>query len=100
VTLALHILRDPEMGRTATVTSIARRAGLSSDHGGRVFQEQVGCTPAAFRNRVCLERDLANPTVTGDRLAAALAAGFGSYAQFYRVHKDLTGVPPARSRHS
>ncbi len=98
VTLALHVLRDPEIGRAATVASIARRAELSSDHMGRLFREQVGCTPAAFRNRVCLERYLANDAVQGDRLAAALAAGFGSYAQFYRVYREFIGSPPARSR--
>ena len=41
-----------------------------------------------------LRADRPNDTL----LALALEAGFGSYMQFYRVHKRITGRPPYPSR--
>lgn len=81
----------------ADLGAVAARAGLSHSRLSRLFHQQTGQTLAAWRNRQRLERFFA---IARDRrrtiLASALAAGFGSYAQFHRIFKRLTGVGPAQ----
>lgn len=60
----------------------------------------MGISISRFRNQQRLERFL---SIAGDgqhssTLAAAHAAGFGSYAQFYRVFRDATGGSPSTAR--
>jgi AraC-like DNA-binding protein len=81
----------------ADLTAVARRSGLSHSRLSHLFRAQTGHTLASWRNRQRLERFFAH--AAGGRktlLAAALDAGFGSYAQFHRVFRQLTGVSPAR----
>ncbi len=88
---AARILRD-EPGRD-DLRQLARRAGLSSPKLSRVFKEQIGLSISQFRNRRRLERFL-KLYGRGRRVGAmeaALEAGFGSYAQFYRVFKRAMG---------
>jgi len=82
------------------VDELARRAGLSASRLSRLFEEQMGVSLTAFRNRQRLERFL-RLYGRGQRvtmLAAALDANFGSYAQFYRVFTRLMGCTPAEYR--
>jgi AraC-like DNA-binding protein len=53
-----------------------------------------------LRNQQRLERflSIANGDQRGSTIAAAHAAGFGSYAQFYRVFRDATGTSPSTAR--
>ena len=77
--------------------TLAREAGLSPAHLSRLFKAQTGVTITRFRNQRRLDR-FVRLYGRGHRttaLAAALEAGFGSYAQFYRVFRAETGRPPS-----
>jgi transcriptional regulator GlxA family with amidase domain len=56
----------------------------------------MGVPLSRYRNRVRLER--ARQRLTEPRanvLQIALESGFGSYAQFYRIFREETGLSPA-----
>jgi AraC-like DNA-binding protein len=94
---ARRLAADPGLDGRA----LARLAGLSGPRLSRLFHREMGTTVVAYRNRIRLERLrelLQDPRQ--DLLAAALAAGFGSYTQCHRVVRALTGGPPARLRTS
>ncbi len=96
-TVARVLRADPDEGDLAT---LARAAGLSSSHLSRIFKEQTGVSISRFRNQQRLQRFL-RLYGRGRRttaLAAALEAGFGSYAQFYRVFREQTGQSPSALR--
>ncbi len=79
---------------------LAHRAGLSTHRLSRLFKQQTGIALVDFRNRQRVEKFL-EIYGTGQRrtmLAAALDAGFGSYAQFHRVFKRVTGGSPGKQR--
>lgn len=79
--------------------ALARHTGLSAARLSRLFKQQTGISLVEFRNRVRLGRFL-QVYGAGQRhtmLAAALAAGFGSYPQFHRVFRSAFGCSP-RSR--
>jgi AraC-like DNA-binding protein len=96
-TVARILRTDPDAGDLAT---LARAARLSSSHLSRIFKEQTGVSISRFRNQQRLQRFL--PLYGRGRrttaLAAALEAGFGSYAQFYRVFREQTGRSPSALR--
>jgi AraC-like DNA-binding protein len=61
---------------------------------------EMGISLVDYRNRLRMDRFLsqveeAPEDGTDTLLRAALDAGFGSYTQFYRVHKKLLGRAPA-----
>ena len=91
----LHI--DPNSG---DLNELARSAGLSPSHLSRVFKAQTGVSITRFRNQRRLERFrvLYGHGRRTTALAAALEAGFGSYAQFYRVVRTETGRTPSGLR--
>jgi AraC-like DNA-binding protein len=97
-TVARRLQLDPEAGN---LDALAAAAGLSAAHLSRLFKAQTGVSITRFRNQRRLERFR---TLYGDgrhttTLAAALQAGFGSYAQFFRVFRAETGGnPTGRSR--
>jgi AraC-like DNA-binding protein len=96
-TVARMLQADPDAGDLAT---LARAAGLSSSHLSRIFKEQTGVSISRFRNQQRLQRFL-RLYAAGRRttaLAAALEAGFGSYAQFHRVFREHTGRSPSALR--
>ena len=97
---AARLIRD-ESNRLK-LDELAARAGLSPHRLSRLFKQQTGIALTDFRNRQRVERFLAIYG-TGQRrtmLDAALEAGFGSYPQFYRVLKRMTGRSPwGRRRH-
>jgi AraC-like DNA-binding protein len=98
-TVARILRADPDAGDLAT---LARAARLSSSHLSRIFKEQTGVSVSRFRNQQRLQRFL-RLYGKGRRttaLAAALEAGFGSYAQFYRVFREQTGQSPSALRTS
>jgi AraC-like DNA-binding protein len=93
-TVVRRLRMDSEAGG---LEALARESGLSSSHLSRIFKRQTGISITRFRNQRRLERFT---TIYGDgrrttALAAALEAGFGSYAQFYRVMRTETGCGPA-----
>ena len=96
-TVARLLRADPEAGDLAT---LARAARLSSSHLSRIFKQQTGVSISRFRNQQRLQRFL-RLYGSGRRttaLAAALEAGFGSYAQFHRVFREQTGRNPSALR--
>jgi len=96
-TVARMLRADPDAGDLA---ALARAARLSSSHLSRIFKQQTGVSISRFRNQQRLQRFL-RLYGRGQRttaLAAALEAGFGSYAQFYRVFREQTGRSPSALR--
>jgi AraC-like DNA-binding protein len=96
-TVARLLHADPDAGDLA---ALARAANLSPAHLSRIFKQQTGVSISRFRNQQRLQRFLALYG-SGRRttaLAAALDAGFGSYAQFHRVFRELTGRSPSALR--
>lgn len=81
---------------TRTTEQLAEVIGTSPRQLGRVFRQDMGESIVAYRNRRRVERFFAltdgNPE---NLLQSALAAGFGSYAQFHRVFRSLVGATPS-----
>jgi AraC-like DNA-binding protein len=97
---AARLLR--ERPDTLGLDELALMVHLSASHLSRLFKEQVGLALSEYRNRQRIARfmsryDLGRET---NMLEAALAAGFGSYAQFHRVFHRLVGMSPLEYRRS
>jgi len=74
---------------------IASVLDISLSRLARVFKSQMGISLVEYRNRVRLERFEGLLDAGGENLLrSALAAGFGSYAQFHRVFRALHGATP------
>ena len=88
---------DPGTGNLA---ELARTVGLSPSHLSRLFNTQMGLTISRFRNQQRLQRfvNLYGNGRHTTALAAAHQAGFGSYAQFYRVFRQEVGRNPTTLR--
>jgi transcriptional regulator GlxA family with amidase domain len=91
------LAKDPAMGGK----EIAAKLDISLSRLARVFKAEMGMSLVEYRNRLRLERF----SVLLDRgrtnlLEAALAAGFGSYAQFHRVFRALRHMTPRDYLHS
>lgn len=87
-------------GAVSGLDELAKKSGLSPHRLSRLFKQQTGVALVEFRNRQRVERFL-EIYGTGQRrtmLDAALEAGFGSYPQFHRVFKRITGRAPAEHR--
>jgi transcriptional regulator GlxA family with amidase domain len=89
------VLYDLEREPQLTGEQLAERFRVSSGHLARTFKAEVGTSLVEYRNRLRLDRFFAamqrgQPSV----LEAAIEAGFGSYAQFLRVHRQMTGLAP------
>jgi AraC-like DNA-binding protein len=90
---AIAIRDRPELTR---LDDIAGEAGLSAGRLSRLFKHQLGISPMELRDRRRVERFL---ELYGDGsrrsvIVAAELAGFGSYAQFLRVFRAVTGSSP------
>ncbi len=95
VVSSLRLLaKDP----TLTARKLAPKLHISSSRLARVFKAEMGMSLVEYRNRLRLERFQVLLDAGGENLLeAALAAGFGSYAQFYRVYRAVRGAPPRAS---
>jgi AraC-like DNA-binding protein len=96
-TVARLLRADPSRGDLA---SLARTANLSPSHLSRLFKAQTGVSISRFRNQQRLQRFqlLYGRGRRTTALAASHEAGFGSYGQFYRVFRELTGRNPSALR--
>jgi AraC-like DNA-binding protein len=75
--------------------SLAGELSISPGHLTRVFRTEMGVSLVEYRNRLRIERFFELVEQGGNNLlAAALAAGFGSYAQFHRVFRKVVGTTP------
>jgi transcriptional regulator GlxA family with amidase domain len=79
--------------------TMARRAGVSSRHLGRLFRGELGTTPAQFVESVRLEAARAL-LESGDRSIDLIAerAGFGSAETMRRAFQYALGVSPSTYR--
>jgi AraC-like DNA-binding protein len=105
---AAQAFRDPHPA-VAQATSLLRRASadltlqeistvcrLSATRLSRLFNEQVGLSIVQFRNHIRVQSFI-SMYGRGERwnmLDVALQAGFGSYPQFYRAFRQVTGYAP------
>lgn len=96
-TVARALKAEPSAG---DLVALSRMAGLSPSHLSRLFKAQTGVSIGRFRNQQRLHRFqlLYGRGRRTTALAAAHGAGFGSYAQFYRVFHELTGQAPTALR--
>jgi AraC-like DNA-binding protein len=80
---------------TLPTAALAKGAHMTPRSFAKHFRRQVGASLVDYRNRIRVERFLGLvERGGGNLLEAALDAGFGSYAQFHRVFRQLLGVTP------
>ncbi|MFW5846285.1 MAG: helix-turn-helix domain-containing protein [Planctomycetota bacterium] len=95
--LADSLARHP--GRRTSLEQIARSQGISVTHLRRLFLEQLGETPQAYRIRRRIERAQALLLETGMSLeAVAGRLGYPDVASFGKQFKRHTGTSPAAWR--
>jgi AraC-like DNA-binding protein len=84
---------DPSL----TSEQLGTTLGLSASRMARVFKAELGVSIVDYRNRLRLSRfETLVEEQPDSLLAAALRAGFGSYAQFHRVYSAERGSAPRR----
>jgi methylphosphotriester-DNA--protein-cysteine methyltransferase len=100
VTLAVELLS--KRASAASLPRIASRCGLSPTYLSRLFHQQLGISLSQYRNSTRLSAFMEEYADRRSRtlLDCALAAGFGSYAQFYKVFLAAYGEGPARLKSS
>jgi methylphosphotriester-DNA--protein-cysteine methyltransferase len=79
--------------------SLARAVGVSPSYLSRTFRKEIGVPLSRYRNSIRLGRfwkAYRRPQHT-TLLDAVMAAGFGSYAQFYRVYTQAYGQGPRKT---
>ncbi len=92
---ALALLADGEW--EAALGTLAKRCGVSEAYLSRVFARHVGVSLTRYRSSVRLARfwELYREPERQRTIAEAVfAAGFGSYAQFYKVFAQAYGRGP------
>ncbi|MBD5780415.1 AraC family transcriptional regulator [Pelagicoccus sp. NFK12] len=94
---ALSLCRDPAI---RSLSGLARQVGMSSEHLSRLFKQQMGQALSDYRSeqRFRKFKELYGAGGSMNMLEASLAAGFGSYTQFYRIHVKMTGKAPSEGR--
>jgi AraC-like DNA-binding protein len=90
---ALKMLSE---GTEEDLGRLARTCGASESFLSRTFHRQIGVPLSQYRNSLRLTRFWEEYRQQADKslLNAAYAAGFGSYAQFYRVFAKAYGRGP------
>jgi transcriptional regulator GlxA family with amidase domain len=82
----------------ADTTALARRAGLSPRHFTRLFQQEVGTTPANWVETVRVDA-ARHMLEAGERPKQAAAdCGFGDIDTFRRAFQRQAGITPAEYR--
>ena len=85
------LAKDPSLSGT----KIASTLDISLSRLARLFKQETGVSLVDYRNRLRLERFQMLVDSGGENLLeAALASGFGSYAQFHRVFRAWRGTTP------
>ena len=85
-----------EQDENESLESLAKRCGVSAAYLSRIFRRQVGIPLSQYRNSLRLGRFWESYSQESSQTLteAMFAAGFGSYAQFYRVFKEAYGRGP------
>lgn len=86
-------------GDERDLADIAAEVGVSSSYLSRTFKQEVGVSLIRYRNSIRLGRfwKIYRRKGCDSVLEAAMAAGFGSYSQFYRVYTDAYGQGPRKT---
>ena len=94
VSKAITLLGDDN--RDGSLGALARQCGLSEAHFSRLFATQVGVPLNRYRNSLRLARfwERLRKPVQPTIMQAVCDAGFGSYAQFYKVFFEAYGQGP------
>ncbi len=91
VRIVRMLARDPSLGGN----DMAKTLGISLSRLARLFKTEMGLSLVDYRNQLRLERFMTLVDAGGGNLLeAALAAGFGSYAQFHRVFSAIYKKTP------
>jgi len=92
---ATRLLRED--ANRVSLSELAGRCGISPGRLSRLFHEQTGMRLTEFRNQQRLRKffDHYGDGRRSTTLRAAARAGFGSYAQFYRVFRASMHCSPA-----
>jgi len=87
-------------GNEEKLSALAGAVGLSASALCRLFKAQVGDSIVRYRNRQRVARfvEYHGRGLKATATEAAYRAGFGSYAQFYRIFTDITGLTPRAYR--
>ena len=93
VSRALLLLESPD--GPDTLEDLSAACGLAPAHLSRLLKQHSGCGFVALRNRARLQRFALIHARNRDIGTAAMEAGFGSLAQFYRVFRAVTGQTPS-----
>ena len=87
------------LDRTITVDNLAKEAGMSPSHFGRVFKETIGETPMQYVLAYRIEQAVVMMKDPARQLGEiALACGFADQAHFSRSFKQVTGRTPRQYR--
>jgi len=95
----LLIWMADHLDQDLSVVKLARRVAMSPRNFARIFQREVGKTPARHVSDLRLEaaqRNLAEKSLSLAEVARA--SGFGSVEGFRRVFTKTFGVSPSRFR--
>lgn len=97
VSRVLQMLSEGDLERN--LGAISRDCGVSEAHLSRMFHQQIGVPMSRYRNSLRLARFWEEYRRPNRRTVseAVYAAGFGSYAQFYKVFVSAHGVSPRAS---
>jgi AraC-like DNA-binding protein len=92
---AIHLLSE-QPGEGEDLDLLAARCGVSTAYLSRVFARQVGVPLSQYRNSLRLGRFWSHYRAPVQRTITecVYAAGFGSYAQFYKVFAQAYGRGP------
>ena len=85
-----------EDNRDGSLVELSRQCGMSAAHFSRLFSSQVGVPLNRYRNSLRLARfwERLRKPVQPTIMQAVYDAGFGSYAQFYKVFFEAYGQGP------
>lgn len=94
---AFELLGDPN--NDLSLSELANRCNVSASYLSRTFTRQLGMSLTDYRNFVRLGRfwDAYRQPVQRTIMEAMYSAGFGSYAQFYKVFANAYGQGPRKS---
>lgn len=89
---------EAHISEPLSLDALAEGLSVSKSHISHVFKEELGSTPSRYitTRRVVLAKYLlrGGSTVT----EACMLSGFNDYANFIRVFKAATGIPPGQYR--
>jgi AraC-like DNA-binding protein len=94
---AIKLLSEGEWQKD--LAQLARACGVSEAHLSRTFHRQIGISMTRYRNSLRLSRfwEEYRQPAQKNLTEAVYAAGFGSYAQFYKVFVQTYGHGPRAS---